>query len=333
VYADPRVAVIRADAGGYSSGHVPGAVPLSAGDASGGAVLKATRVDGLGEAKALVPTGETVDQVIQNAGVGPNTTIVISGPGEGGGMYYATRLYWTLRFWGFPRERLKLIQGGTKAYADEFGLVFEDVQTPETGYTVEGFEEPNYGVRKGLNEMLQLVDDGSAKVIDQRTGGSFDAKIAGSHVESAANYVEGDSFKKPANWKSADAIKEHVFGYDGVEDGDEIVTMCHSGFKGTLAFFALDGIVGYDNAALFDGSWKFMWKQYNGEQDPTPNDAWRADMHDRTEGEITATGQVSIDPDLNEQLTELATLDANQVKKDAIEYIVGDTSGDFGCGS
>jgi thiosulfate/3-mercaptopyruvate sulfurtransferase len=145
--------------------------------------------------------------------------------------------------------------------------------------------------------------------------------------------VEGDSFKKPANWKSADAIKEHVFGYDGVEDGDEIVTMCHSGFKGTLAFFALDGIVGYDNAALFDGSWKFMWKQYNGEQDPTPNDAWRADMHDRTEGEITATGQVSIDPDLNEQLTELATLDANQVKKDAIEYIVGDTSGDFGCGS
>jgi 3-mercaptopyruvate sulfurtransferase SseA len=337
VYADPRVAVIRADAGGYESGHVPGAVPLSAGDASGGAVLKATRVDGLGKAKALVPTGETVDTVIQNAGVGPNTTIVISGPGEGGSMYYGTRLYWTLRFWGFPRERLKLLNGGTAAYGEEYDLSFEAVETPETGYNLTAFDEPNYKLRKGLNEMIQLVDDGSAKVIDQR--GSGDAKIAGSHVESAANYVEGDSFKKPAQWKSADAIKEHVFSYDGVEEGDDIVTMCHSGFKGTIAFFALDGIVGYDNAdgepgaALFDGSWKFMWKQYNGEQDPVPNDAWRTDLKDRTEGEITATDLVTIDPDLNEQLTELATLDANQVKKDAIEYIVGSTSGDFGCGS
>ncbi len=335
VYADPRVAVIRSDAGGYDSGHVPGAVPLSVGDASGGAVLKATRVDGLGEAKALVPTGETVDTLLQNAGVGPNTTIVISGPGEGSGMYYATRLYWTLRFWGFPRERLKLINGGTAAYGEEYELSFENVETPETGYNLEAFDEPNYGVRKGFNEMLQLVDDGTAEVIDQR--GSFESKIAGSHVESAANYVEGDSFGVPAKWKSADAIKEHVFGYDGVEDGDDIVTMCHSGFKGTIAFFALDGIVGYDNAdgepgaSLFDGSWKFMWKQYNGEQDPAPSDVWRTDMHERTEGEITATGQVDIDPDLKAELTELATLEANQVKKAAIEYIVGSTSGDFGC--
>lgn len=330
VYADPRVAVIRVDASKYSSGHVPGAVPLAAGDASGAATLTTTRLDGLAETAKLVPKGETIDQIIQEAGVGPNTTIVLSGDNP----MYSARAYWALRFWGFPRERLKLIQGGSSAYDDEFGLAFDDVQTPETGYTVEGFEEPNYGVRKGMNEMLQLVDEGTASVVDQRGegDGEGEAKIAGSTIDTAGSYLEG-SFTGPNPWKTADEITSHVFGYEGVEDGDEIVTMCHSGFKGTVAFFALDGIAGYDNVALYDGSWKFSWKQYNDNQDPAPSDVWRTDMHDRTEGEITGSDQLDIDPDLKTELTELATLDANQVKKDAIEYIVGDTSGDFGCGS
>lgn len=335
VYADPRVSVIRVDASKYSSGHVPGAVPLESGEASGAATLKATRVEGLAETQNLVPRGETVDQIIQNAGVGPNTTIVLSGDNP----MYAARAYWALRFWGFPRERLKLLQGGSSAYDDEFGLVFEDVQTPETGYTVKGFEEPNYDVRQGLNELIQLVDavnagESSANVVDQRGEGDGDgeAKIATSTIDTAGSYLEG-SFTGPNPWKSAEDIKNHVFGYEGVQEGEEIVTMCHSGFKGTVAFFALDGIVGYDNVSLYDGSWSYSWSQYNGEQDPQPNDAWRTDINDRTEGEITGTGNLSIDPDRNEQLTELATLDANQVKKAAVEYIVGDTSGSFGCGA
>mgnify|MGYP000170272123 CR=1 FL=1 len=334
-YEDPRVSVIRVDAGEYDSGHVPGAVPLSAGDAKGAATLKTTRVEGLAQTKGLVPKGETVDKIIQNAGVGPNTTIVLSGDNP----MYAARAYWALRFWGFPRERLKLINGGSSAYDEEFGLSFEEVTTPDTGYTVKGFEEPNYNVRMGLNELLQLVDDvnagdSSANVLDQRGegDGEGEAKIANSTIDNAGAYLEG-SFTGPNPWKSASAIEDHVFGYDGIGEGEKIVTMCHSGFKGTVAFFALDGIAGYDNVALYDGSWKFSWKQYNGAQDPSPSDVWRTDMHGRTEGEISANGQLEIDSDLKSELTELATLDANQVKKDAVEYIVGDTSGDFGCGS
>lgn len=335
VYADPRVSVIRVDAGEYSSGHVPGAVPLEAGDDSGSDTLSMTRVEGLGETKNLVPDGETVDQIIQTAGVGPNTTIVLSGDNP----MYAARAYWVLRFWGFPRERLKVLDGGSSAYDDEFGLVFEDVETPETGYNLEGFEEPNYGLRKGLNEVIQDVDDPEAgdrttTIVDQRDegDGEGEAKIAGSVIDSAGSYLDG-SFTGPNPWKSASDIEDHVFGYDGVEDGDEIVTMCHSGFKGAVAFFALDGIAKYDHVTLYDGSWSYSWSQYNGEQDPQPNDVWRTDMEDRTEGEITGTDELSIDSDLNDELTELDSLEANQIKKEAIEYIVGDASGDFGCGS
>ncbi|AOW80524.1 rhodanese domain protein [Halodesulfurarchaeum formicicum] len=337
VYADPRVSVIRVDAGNYDSGHVPGAVPLASNDAEGSATLATTRVEGLAQTQKLVPHGETVDQIIQNAGVGPNTTIVLSGDNP----MYSARAYWVLRFWGFPRERVKVLQGGSSAYDDEFGLVFEDVETPDSNYTVEAFEEPNYTRRKGLNELIQDVDainagEEAPSIIDQRGegDGEGEAKIAGSHIDQAGAYIDGDSFTAANPWKSASEIEEHVNGYEGVDAANgDIVTMCHSGFKGTIAFFALDGIVGNENVALYDGSWTFSWSQYNGEQDPTPNEAWRTDINERTVGEITDTSQLDIDPDLNADLTELATLEANQVKKDAIEYIVGDTSGGFGCGS
>jgi len=332
VYED-RVVILRVDTGNYSvNGHIPNAVKMATDDAEGPAVLTETRLDGLGETQKLVASGSVVDQILQNAGVGPNTTIVLSGEVP----MYNARTYWTLRYWGFPRERIKVLNGGPTAYADEVGsLTGETPETPETGYTVEGFEETNYALREGLNEMLQLVDDknageSDASILDLR-GPDQDAKIAGSTLDAPDSYTQG-GFTESVKWKPADEIEDHVFGYEDIEDGDPIVTLCHSGFKGTLAFFALDGILGYDNVSLYDGSWKFQWKQYNGNQDPTPNDLWRTDMHERTDGEITATDLVTIDSDLSSELDELATLDANQVKRDDLNYL-GASGGDFGCGS
>jgi len=332
VYED-RAVVLRVDASNYDGGHVPGAVKWSTEDSEGPATLTETRVDGLGEAQKLVPSGSVIDEVIQSAGVGPNTVVVLSGDIP----MYNARAYWTLRYWGFPRERVKVLDGGPTAYEEADKLVYETPEVPESNYPVEDFETPNYELRKGLNEMIQLVDarnagESDASILDLR-GPDQDAKIAGSVLDPPASYTDG-MFTESVPWKSAGEIEDHVFGYDDVEDGDQIVTLCHSGFKGTLAFFALDGILGYDDVALYDGSWKFQWKQYNGEQDPVPNDTWRTDIEGRTEGEITATEQVSIDPELNEELTELAQLDANQVKKNDIEYMGADTGGGgFGCGS
>ncbi len=333
VYQEDRVSVLRVDASNYGDGHVPGALKLQCEEGAGPAALKATRLEGLAKTSALVPPGSVIDGIIKNGGIGPNTTIVLSGDNP----MYNSRAYWVLRYWGFPRKRVKVLNGGPTAYDEEFGLSFETPSAPETGYNVGAFDTPNYELRKGLNEMIQLVDkmnagESDAAIIDQRGPGQ-DAKIAGSVLDPPTTYVQGDNFQAPEPWISADEVSNHVFGYDGVEEGNQIITMCHSGFKGTLAFFALDGILGYENAALYDGSWKFSWKQYNGEQDPVPNDAWRTDINGRTEGEITATG-LDIQPDLNEELTELAQLESNQVKKADIEYMGGDTSGGgFGCGS
>ncbi|MEF8774707.1 MAG: hypothetical protein V5A37_08320, partial [Halobacteriales archaeon] len=82
-----------------------------------------------------------------------------------------------------------------------------------------------------------------------------------------------------------------------------------------------------------DGSVSKQWVHYDANNDPVPNDAWRVDINGRTEGDTGDSG-LEIDPDLNQELTELAQLDSNQIKKADIEYMGGDTSGGgYGCGS
>ncbi|MGM0371339.1 MAG: hypothetical protein ACQEQJ_02400 [Halobacteriota archaeon] len=330
--ADDRVVVLRVDTDGYDGGHVPGAVKWSTESGEGPAVLSETRLEGLAETESMVPVGSTIDEVIQSAGVGQNTTVVLSGKNP----MYNARAYWTLRYWGFPRERVKVLDGGPTAYGEEFTLEYETPDHPTSGYTVKAFGEPNYDLRKGLNQMIQLVDEkndggSDSEFLDLR--GEATPRPTGSVASPPATYVQADSFTADAPWTSASEIENHIFGLDGVEDGEEIVTYCGSGYRAAIGFFALDGILGYDNVSLYDGSVSKQWQHYDANNDPVPNDAWRVDINERTEGD-TGDSSLTIDSDLNDQLTELATLDANQVKKADIEYMGGDTSGGgFGCGA
>ena len=330
---EDRVTTIRVDTDGYDGGHVPGAVKWASADNEGPAALTEAREEGLAKnTKTMIIRGSVVDEIIQGAGVGPNTVVVLTGAAP----MRIARAYWTLRFWGFPRERVKVLNGGPTAYKEDYTLSYEEPSTPDINYTVEAFEEPNYDLREGLNEMIQLVDQKNAGEIDDAfldlRGPGQSATLAGTTADPPATYLQADSFTADAPWADAQTIEDHVFGLEGVSDGKHIVTYCGSGYRAAMAFFALDGILGYDNVSLYDGSFSRQWQYYNGEQNPVPNDAWRVDTNDRTNGEITAT-DLAIDPDLNENLTELAQLDSNQVKKAAIEYVVGSTSGDFGCGS
>lgn len=329
---EKRVAILTLDVENYDGGHVPGAVKWSTDEGEGPKVLTETRVEGLAETPVLVPSGEIMDKVIQSAGIGQNTTIVLSGSAP----YVVSRAYWTLRYWGFPRKRVKVLNGGKTAYKAEYDLEFEAPDTPTCSYTVKAFEAPNYNLRMGLNEMIQAVDaknagESDAAFLDLR--GDTTPRPTGSTADPPASYVQADSFKADAPWIGPEEVANHVWGLDGVEEGQRVVTFCGSGYRAAMGFFALDGILGYDDVAVYDGSVSKQWAHYDENNDPVPNDTWRVDINDRTEGD-TGESTLTIQKDLNEQLTELAQLNSNQVKKADIEYMGGDTSsGDFGCGS
>lgn len=327
-----RVVILRTgDTDAYEDGHVPGAIPWAA--------TAAKRMEGLAAVAPMVPNGATMDNILQRAGVGPKTSVVISSPIP----LRAARAYWNLRYWGFPRERVKVLDGGYGSYKEEFGLTSGAEPThPTTAFSVRENEELNKMHRLGMAQMIQRVDlkhEGEREDVFLDNRPDPGAKISTAVIDDPANYIEGPKYSSAAPWKSADEIADHIWGKDGIEEGDSIVTYCGSGYRAAMGYFVLDGILEYDNVAVYDGSFSKQWANYDGNAEPVvPNDHWRVDIKDRTDGPTGESG-LEFDADLNDQLTDLTSPDANQITAADLGYMAGESGGegggggDFGCGS
>ena len=90
----------------YSAGHIPGAIFVNS------AEISATRSEGVIYAVNMVLDGSAIDALIQRTGIDKNTTVIFTGPGTSKNDYMSVgRLYFNFRYWGFPKERLKVLNG------------------------------------------------------------------------------------------------------------------------------------------------------------------------------------------------------------------------------
>lgn len=326
----------------YEDGHIPGAVPWEVPE------LHGERLEGLANVAPVVANGEMMDQLIDKAGICPRTTIVVSGSKP----IRTARGYWTLRYWGFPKERVKLLNGGYHAYGEEYDLEtgdFNPLDIPNAEYSVRAHEELNNDLRLGIAQMIQRVDNLNAGesndvILENRQDGEGDDATAPDVMIQHAvwdnplavhegnhhfEYFEGDG----AFFKSPEAIAAHYDELEADLDGaDEIITYCGSGYRAAVSFFLLDGVLGYDNVMLYDGSFSRQWVQYAGDDVP---EEWRVDMHDRTDGEFEPAGiDIVVD-----EIPELETAEANQLEAADIQYMQGEEAdeengngnGDWGC--
>ncbi|MDD2898722.1 MAG: selenite/tellurite reduction operon rhodanese-like protein ExtH [Desulfuromonadaceae bacterium] len=96
-----------------SKKHIPGAALF---DSS--SELYATREEGLGPVGSMVPSGAQIDAVIKKLGIDANTTIVLTIPkaSTDSEHYPQSRAYFTFRYWGFDRNRVKILNGGDDAW-------------------------------------------------------------------------------------------------------------------------------------------------------------------------------------------------------------------------
>lgn len=318
-----RVAVLRAwDTEEYEDGHIPGAVPWEVEN------FHAERLEGLANAVPMVATGDQIDTVIDQAGICPRTTIVLSGPSA----LRTARAYWTLRYWGFPRERVKVLNGGYHEYGEEYTLEdgrFNPLEIPDAQYSVQAHEELNNDLRLGIAQTIQRVDliqDGERDdVILENRAPEPDTVIHSARWDNPANYHEGGEYNtgyaEGGRWKQPEEIESYVSNNLGIDSDDTIVTYCGSGYRATMSFFALDGILGYDDVTVYDGSFSRQWNQYAGEEVP---EQWRVDMHGRTDGEFEPAGiDIAVDA-----TPALDSADANQVESADMSYMAGGEAGD-----
>ncbi len=264
-------------------GHIPGAQLISAGSNA----FKEVRAEGpLNLNGEMVCSGATIDALIQNAGIDGNTTIVLtSNAASATGAINVARAYTTFRYWGFPKNRLKVLNGGNAAWDVDydFTTVVPTIKKSTYGVAQNGTTNINTDVRVSLSEMIGYVNGiatgnadkvtiidtvrGSATVLNATVSGPtadlidstkftpFDGAIKGSFSYFAPRMLTTGMYFKDATTIRDDLIaaygtagtEESKLGAAGLDGTKTFISLCRAGNYASIGYFILDGIAYYNS--------------------------------------------------------------------------------------
>jgi thiosulfate/3-mercaptopyruvate sulfurtransferase len=209
------------------------------------------------------PRRDYVDQqgltaLLQAAGVGPDTTVVLYG---GNNNWFAAYAYWLLRYRGF--DKVKLLDGGRKKWELEGReLVKETPQFSPGDVRVEG---PDRAELRGERDYV-LARVGAASFVDVRSPEEYrgellapphlpqeQAQVPG-HIPGAANIPWLKAANDDGTFRSDDELKALYEG-QGVRGDDEVIAYCRIGERSAHTWFVLHELLGYSNVRNYDGSW------------------------------------------------------------------------------
>jgi thiosulfate/3-mercaptopyruvate sulfurtransferase len=246
---NPKVKVfeVSVDTGVYERGHIPGAANLN------------WHTDLVDKQRRDIASRENFQSLLQKAGVGDDTTIVLYGDNNN---WFAAWGAWVFETYGLG-DRVKLLDGGRKLWEAE-GLPL-DTATKGAKETKLTLAEQNPAVRARFLDVVAVAEGKhNIKLIDIRSSDEYSGKIfapdgvkelsvRAGHIPGAVNVPWGTIVNKDGTFKSADEIKK-IYAEKGVDGSAPIITYCRIGERSSHTWFALKKILGYD-VRNYDGSW------------------------------------------------------------------------------
>jgi len=322
----------------YATAHIPGSLLL---DSTNNVDLTQTRLEGVAPISTMVPTGSVMDDIIKRSGIDSRTTVVFS-VSKGGSFLNTARAYFTFRYWGFPKDRLKVLNGGDNAWEDAGNTLTTDATTvTRSSYSVRT-TGLNSALRASVGDMIKVVDDINKATLSTANVSIVDLR-GGSPTTFVANAIV-DDFNRYADFPGGVNTKTKVFpaatdlvtrlNAQGITDARTMnYVYCASGMRASTLFLVLDGVVGWP-VTLYDGSWN-QWSAYVTANNVSAT--WRVDVVTpttslgRTTGTITA-GSLTLDPVSNALFTSVTDPRANQIKVEDTQYISTGTTGSSSTG-
>jgi thiosulfate/3-mercaptopyruvate sulfurtransferase len=247
---DPKVTIVEVDEDttAYEKGHIPGALAWN------------------WNTDLHAPVGrDYVDQaglsaLLQKAGVGPDTTLVLYG---GNNNWFAAYAYWLLRYLGFGN--VKLLDGGRKKWELESRQNTQEV--PKVSSTKIVVDQPINGEFRALRDyVLDRVQEGNAALVDVRSPEEYrgeklapdhlpqeQAQVPG-HIPGAANIPWAKAANDDGSFKSADELSA-LYEQAGITSDKEVIAYCRIGERSSHTWFALHELLGFRNVKNYDGSW------------------------------------------------------------------------------
>ena len=334
----PTSAATSATAGviGYNASHIPGAQLWDT------SKIGFTRREGVADMTTMVADGASIDSLIQTFGITKYTTIVLT-TSKSQNFLNPARAYFTLRYWGFPKERIKILDGGDDAWesaktagswSNSYSLTSTIPNITPSTYSVRNNYTGSYAsfdVRTSIGQMMDVVDKVNAtdlsvtdptgiSILDARGGTDY----ATSHI---AHAVRDDysaygvspgtntitvgtvtaTVSKTRTYRTD--LTAYLLGLGVTADKKMNYIYCASGYRASVPFFALDGILGWP-VTKYDGSWG-QWNGYRAANLPAGS-IWLVD-NARTVGALTGSLPISDNTYLG--FTSVLDPEANQILK------------------
>lgn len=268
----------------YDKEHIPGAI-----FADQAVDTNQNRLEGIATIGSMVPDGARMDKLIQRAGIDQNTTIVFT-TSKTNPIIRATRGYFVFRYWGFPKERLKLLDGRNKTFAAVASLTSSEpvVKASTYGVAPNGVNSVRADLRASLGEMISAVGTNIA-IFDVRgaaagaypnqtypnsasyNGTNFNTDLIDGtkylvfegHIKGAKslayaeltdpNPANNDVFKSKVDLVTLFQTKNPA-AYGDLNNLPTTYSGCMSGTQSTTVFFVMDAILGWP-VQVYDGSW------------------------------------------------------------------------------
>jgi 3-mercaptopyruvate sulfurtransferase SseA len=306
-----------------TKGHIPGAVRLNTTE------FAMNRVEGLAMATNMMPDGAMMDTLIQRLGIDGNTTIVVTLP-KNSTLYYQSLFYWNLRYWGFDRDRIKMLNGGDDAWEVAGYTLSTDATeayTPST-YSVAQNGTLKDVVRGSIGETISLVDlliddptqEDTWQIIDVR-GFATSPYLTNSlrlsgytqfFTRMDANNDGTPDADRNFMWPDRATLETRLANMavkDGVADvfvspTKKTYVMCASSFSASPTFALYDAVLNVDegNVIMYDGS-SSQWNNYSSERlllaypdaSAAQRDAWSFNTATKTRAQgVMATTAVTV---------------------------------------
>lgn len=234
----------------YAAGHIPGAIHLPP------AWLERVEIlDNGEEVKNLVLGAEDITPVLQDAGIGRRSRVVIY---DAGRHVLAARVFWMLDYYG--HQNIAVLDGGFAGWT---------ARGKETSTAAPDIEPGNFVAKPNPDkiadyEYIQANLGDTATALCNALGA---ASFASGAIPGSVNLPQGKTFTighSPV-LISADEMLE-MMDQVGLTHSSEIVFYCGAGYAAAQDYFVARAL-GLRNVRLYDGSLR-DWRARGGELTP-----------------------------------------------------------------
>lgn len=214
--------------------------------------------------KVMLPKKGRFEKLMQDAGVNGDSLVVITNKGEEpANVGFATRLYWTLKYFGF--DNAAILNGGTVQWKlDKNKVAYGKSKRPAKGNFTASTERRE--IQATMDEVIAMTKgEGDAQLLDVRAkpfylGLTYHRKFqtpeSRGHIPTAKSFPVAllVDIAAPATTLYSKETIEKLAQLTGADLNAPTVTSCHTGVKASLAWFVMSELLGNKDVRLYDGS-------------------------------------------------------------------------------